>query len=567
MIKVKKSEIARLDATRDRIESRIASAEASIKYIDAITNSSTHVKITERVSGYGGGSFTFYDMSALLGEKVEEWAEVDETGRVRLRAPTIDGGGAVGYVRAEEGMQTLSQLGHVERMAFVKSSKEWIEGERRELEEVAREKAQVEAEIRYFLGMVEGLKNAEAGNTGNVVVVKESESAVKDEDGEKNTSTEPTVTLEDATTDSETVEATTENKEDTKENSQECLLCAEDVTMLAVLSCGHSSCRRCLNAWMEKNKSCPTCRKIIKDGDEIFEVTTGTKVEPVAPVAPVTVVPPVIERPEPMVFKPVPPIVMKHGTKPAAVADFLRKTLAASPDNRIIVFSKWHSMLNLLAKTLNALNIPNLFPKKALNQKVAQEAYEATTMSTPVSKGKKRALPSSTPDQYETSTSRIADPINEFKTSSEFRILMLSLQESASGTNLQCANTIVMLEPASGDNSAHAIATEQQAIGRAVRFGVNIFFVIVRLLTKKILANSMVRVYKFIVRGTIEEDLYRFQETERKKRVMLTEGNVVHLRRRALIEVDADFTSTDIVIGEDRIVEEEEWKRRNHRKF
>ncbi|KAJ3051547.1 hypothetical protein HDU99_008382, partial [Rhizoclosmatium hyalinum] len=246
MIKVKKSEIARLDATRDRIESRIASAEASIKYVDAITNSSTHVKITERVSGYGGGSYTFYDMSALLGEKVEEWAEVDETGRVRLRAPTIDGGGAVGYVRAEEGMQTLSQLGHVERMAFVKSSKEWIEGERRELEEVAREKAQVEAEIRYFLGMVEGLKNAEAGNTGNVVVMKEAESAVKDGDGEKTTSTEQTVTKEDATTDIETVEATTENKEDTKENSQECLLCAEDVTMLAVLSCGHSSCRRCL---------------------------------------------------------------------------------------------------------------------------------------------------------------------------------------------------------------------------------------------------------------------------------------------------------------------------------
>ncbi|KAJ3005940.1 UNVERIFIED_CONTAM: hypothetical protein HDU68_004348 [Siphonaria sp. JEL0065] len=243
-----------------------------------------------------------------------------------------------------------------------------------------------------------------------------------------------------------------------------------------------------------------------------------------------------------MIFQPVPSIVMKHGTKPAAVADFLRKTLAASPDNRIIVFSKWHSMLNLLAKTLNTLKIPNLFPKMALNEQVALEAYASTHPSTtPSNKKKKNAEPTPSRDEYATATSRIEDPINEFKTSSEFRVLMLSLQESASGTNLQCANVIVLLEPASGDGSAHAIATEQQAIGRAVRYG----------------QTNLVSVYKFIVKGTIEEDLYRFQETERKKRLQLTEGNVVHLRRARLLESNAAYTRHNIQVSEPRIVEEE----------
>ncbi|KAJ3070974.1 DNA helicase rad5 [Podochytrium sp. JEL0797] len=523
MIKVKRADLAKLDMSHQRIQNRIGAARNSIAYCEVLIKSVTlsHHRVTQRASGKDGGTFSFYDLSADLGgECVEDWAEEDETGFCRFRV--VEPGQGVMYVRPQAGMENLSNIvGNMEKSAFVKTTQEWVAGQQVELRENRKEKEKSETEMRYFLSMVESLQEAE-----NEVARSKLKGYVADEGDSL-------------------VMAPSEKEAQEKENVHECSLCNEEVTMLAVLGCGHSSCRPCLDTWFEKSKSCHTCRKIINDNDEIFDFNASKK-EPTAPATetPIREEPPKIT---PMILQPVPPIVMKHGTKPAAVADFLRKTLAESPDNRIIVFSKWQSMLNLLAKSLNTLEIPNLFPKLSLNKQIAHEAYESKHAPSTPSSSKKKSKPTSTPQlephpqEYDTASCRISDPIQEFKTSREFRILMLSLEESASGTNLQCANVIVMLEPASGDNSVHAIATEQQAIGRAVRYG----------------QTKLVQVYKFIVKGTIEEDLYRFQEVERKKRLALSEGNIVHLQRARLIESDAMFTRHDIEVSGMRVVEEE----------
>jgi len=74
---------------------------------------------------------------------------------------------------------------------------------------------------------------------------------------------------------------------------------------------------------------------------------------------------------------------------------------------------------------------------------------------------------------------------------SEVRVIMLSMDKSAAGTNLIEATHIILFDPPGGSLSeAHAI--ERQAIGRAVRQG----------------QNKSVTVLRFIVNNTIEHDRF-----------------------------------------------------------
>merc|ERR1711862_845354 len=75
----------------------------------------------------------------------------------------------------------------------------------------------------------------------------------------------------------------------------------------------------------------------------------------------------------------------------------------------------------------------------------------------------------------------------------ESSILLLSLQQSPSGMNLVCARNLLLVHPMSAKDRNEAINFERQAIGRVVRQG----------------QNEKVRVYRFVTKGTIEEDITR----------------------------------------------------------
>ena len=71
------------------------------------------------------------------------------------------------------------------------------------------------------------------------------------------------------------------------------------------------------------------------------------------------------------------------------------------------------------------------------------------------------------------------------------KVIMLSTENAASGTNLTEATHIIFMEPIKG-NIDQVKSIEDQAIGRAVRLG----------------QDNQVHVYKLIIKDTIEEDIY-----------------------------------------------------------
>merc|ERR1712183_248250 len=87
----------------------------------------------------------------------------------------------------------------------------------------------------------------------------------------------------------------------------------------------------------------------------------------------------------------------------------------------------------------------------------------------------------------------------EDETSQSF-VLLLSLAQSASGTNLPAANHVVFLHPMLSPTAEQAAEYELQAIGRARRFGQR---------------RDIVHVWRFVTADTIEQGM-----TERHQSVL-----------------------------------------------
>lgn len=69
-------------------------------------------------------------------------------------------------------------------------------------------------------------------------------------------------------------------------------------------------------------------------------------------------------------------------------------------------------------------------------------------------------------------------------------VLLLSLEHSASGTNLTAANHVIFVHPMCASSADRAVAYEAQAIGRCRRWGQE---------------HAEVHCWRFVVRGTVEE--------------------------------------------------------------
>merc|ERR1719247_3831962 len=71
------------------------------------------------------------------------------------------------------------------------------------------------------------------------------------------------------------------------------------------------------------------------------------------------------------------------------------------------------------------------------------------------------------------------------------RILLLSLEHSASGTNFTAANHVVLFHPMLADSTEAGTAFEMQAIGRALRFG----------------QQRTVEIWRFVTADTAEQQI------------------------------------------------------------
>jgi SWI/SNF-related matrix-associated actin-dependent regulator of chromatin subfamily A3 len=147
------------------------------------------------------------------------------------------------------------------------------------------------------------------------------------------------------------------------------------------------------------------------------------------------------------------PLIQKYGSKLGKLVSII-KYLIKYDKNRIIIFSQWDHMLTLIGKTLIDNNINNSFVKgNVWSRNLA---------------------------------------INKFKNGIDNKVIMLSLKNAASGTNLTEATHIFFVEPINA-SIEEIQSIEYQAIARGCRIGQKHKILLIRIL----------------IEDTIEEEIYR----------------------------------------------------------
>ena len=149
--------------------------------------------------------------------------------------------------------------------------------------------------------------------------------------------------------------------------------------------------------------------------------------------------------------------ISKYGTKMSVLIKYLKKIFSETDDkgsnkgHRAIVFSQYENMLKLIGKTLNEFDIKNVYAKG--NVHVLNKNIDA------------------------------------FKRDESIRVIMLSSENSNSGSNLTEASHIIMVDVLNMDKSGTQ-EVETQAIGRAVRLGQKKPVKIVRLITQNTIESE-----------------------------------------------------------------------------
>jgi len=219
-----------------------------------------------------------------------------------------------------------------------------------------------------------------------------------------------------------------ENKTETDDN---CLICMEELNYsndLSMTNCGHIFCTPCIITSLEYKSLCPLCKKPTKKKD-IYSVNKKENKS-------------LIE-----------PVIEKYGSKLGNIIILIKKIISSNKNSKIIIFSQWDYMLLLIGKTLTDNEIDNCFVKG--------NVYSRN------------------------------NAISKFKTKNINQVIILSLNNSASGTNLTEASDIIFVEPI--DNTIeHVKAIEGQAIARAHRIG----------------QKNIINIHRFLIKNTIEEEIY-----------------------------------------------------------
>ena len=216
---------------------------------------------------------------------------------------------------------------------------------------------------------------------------------------------------------------------------EKCAICLDEIDNPTLTACGHLFCYDCLKMCLGDKKKCPMCKADLT-GKELL--VTNKKVETDGDA--------------------VNPLIQKYGSKLGKTISIIR-SLVAQPKSRIIVFSQWDDMLSLIGKTLSENGIENSFVKGNVWSRNSA--------------------------------------INKFKAGKniegeENKVIMLSLKNAASGTNLTEATHILFVEPIDA-SSTEARAIEGQAIGRACRIG----------------QKTKVSVIRILIENSVEEEIYR----------------------------------------------------------
>lgn len=140
-------------------------------------------------------------------------------------------------------------------------------------------------------------------------------------------------------------------------------------------------------------------------------------------------------------------VKMKYSTKIDKLLEIINST--PNPTDKIIIYTQFDNMIDKLIQTLNFEGIESV-------------RFEDTSQ------------------------------IDEFRENVSKRVLIISSVKNASGIDLSFISNIIMFEPIIGD-TLYLMDTEKQIIGRIYRIG----------------QTSNINVYRFIIKDTIEEEIFK----------------------------------------------------------
>jgi SNF2 family DNA or RNA helicase len=197
-------------------------------------------------------------------------------------------------------------------------------------------------------------------------------------------------------------------------NNENCSVCMCGLDNPTMTKCGHIFCYECLKMCLATKKQCPLCKTNLQ-GEKLL-VVNGKKNNENNDLNN--------------------PLIHKYGSKLGKLITIIRH-LVAQDDIRIIVFSQWDDMLSLIGKTLAENEIENCFVKGNVwsRNSAIRKFKEVKTIE-----------------------------------GSDNKVIMLSLKNAASGTNLTEATHIFFVEPINASRE-ESRAIESQAIARACRVG------------------------------------------------------------------------------------------------
>merc|ERR1712032_1013536 len=144
----------------------------------------------------------------------------------------------------------------------------------------------------------------------------------------------------------------------------------------------------------------------------------------------------------------------KYGTKLATVVLKLQELRASDPLAKVILFVQFEDLKRKVASALNEFGVPTVQLQGSVSQR-----------------------------------SGVVRDWQHNQSSANF-VLLLSLAQSASGTNLTAASHVVFLHPMLAPTAERAVTYELQAIARARRHGQR---------------RDVVHVWRFVTQGTLEQ--------------------------------------------------------------
>jgi len=223
-------------------------------------------------------------------------------------------------------------------------------------------------------------------------------------------------------------------KEDAKEEEEdeECAICIDEMSDPTILPCGHVFCYECITMMTASKKICPLCKKKI-DGDMI-KVKKEEKKEKKDS------------------------LIDKYGVKTGTLIKLVRRLTLEneSENNNIIIFSQFDFMLKLVSDSLRENGVSNSFVKGNVFQR-----------------------------------NKAIESFRGLRAGEKSKVIMLSLENKASGTHLVEANHIIFVDIMDMYHDKIK-AIEQQAIARAYRIG----------------QKRKVTIHRLITKNTVEETIY-----------------------------------------------------------